>query len=221
MTWCGIQDLCFHSGEAQYPFSSSPPFRSLQVIQGAHAGAVSSLYFFPREPLLLSGGGDNSLKMWIFDAADGTARLLKSRQGHTAPPRRIRYCPSPLLMHSLLYAAPSHLVCSISGERQYVAVLPSGLLSFAAIAVQLLYGAPSHLVCSISGYRQLYIALKPRPWPLGPSLIDQPIPLRFDTGGGRLRFHTLPGMMMMMRMRMMMMMMMMMMVMMMAGITGT
>ena len=29
--------------------------------------------------------------MWVFDAADGSARLLKSREGHTAPPRRIRY----------------------------------------------------------------------------------------------------------------------------------
>ena len=58
---------------------------------GAHQGPVSRVYFFPREPILLTAARDNSLKMWIFDAADGGARLLKSREGHTAPPRRIRY----------------------------------------------------------------------------------------------------------------------------------
>lgn len=63
----------------------------LHSVLPAHEGSVSSLYFFPREPLLLSGSRDNSLKMWIFDGADGTARLHKSREGHTAPPRRIRY----------------------------------------------------------------------------------------------------------------------------------
>lgn len=61
------------------------------MIKAAHESRVSSLYFLPREPLLVSSGVDNSLKMWIFDAADGSARLLKSREGHTAPPRRIRY----------------------------------------------------------------------------------------------------------------------------------
>lgn len=61
------------------------------VLRAAHEGPVSRVYFFPREPLLLSASPDNSLRMWIFDAADGSARLLKHRAGHTAPPRRIRY----------------------------------------------------------------------------------------------------------------------------------
>ncbi|RLN49062.1 hypothetical protein BBJ28_00013111, partial [Nothophytophthora sp. Chile5] len=34
----------------------------------------------------------NSIKLWIFDHLNGgTARLLKSREGHRAPPTRIRY----------------------------------------------------------------------------------------------------------------------------------
>ncbi len=57
----------------------------------AHQGPVSRVYFFPREPILLTAGKDNAIKMWIFDAADGSARLLKSREGHTAPPRHVRY----------------------------------------------------------------------------------------------------------------------------------
>ena len=29
--------------------------------------------------------------MWVFDSPDGTGRLLRSREGHRAPPRAIRY----------------------------------------------------------------------------------------------------------------------------------
>lgn len=35
-------------------------------------------------------GADNSLKHWIFDNADGSARLLRFRAGHSAPPVRVR-----------------------------------------------------------------------------------------------------------------------------------
>ncbi|CAI5719104.1 unnamed protein product [Hyaloperonospora brassicae] len=62
------------------------------VIANAHDGAVMSLQFLANEPLLLSAGTDNSIKLWIFDQINGgTARLLKSREGHRAPPTRIRY----------------------------------------------------------------------------------------------------------------------------------
>uniref|UniRef100_M4BPC9 Small-subunit processome Utp21 domain-containing protein n=1 Tax=Hyaloperonospora arabidopsidis (strain Emoy2) TaxID=559515 RepID=M4BPC9_HYAAE len=62
------------------------------VIANAHDGAVMSLHFLANEPLLLSAGTDNSIKLWIFDHLNGgTARLLKSREGHRAPPTRIRY----------------------------------------------------------------------------------------------------------------------------------
>jgi U3 small nucleolar RNA-associated protein 21 len=65
--------------------------QKLHSVLRAHEGPVSRVYFFPREPLLLSCSPDNSLRMWIFDGADGSARQLKHRAGHTAPPRRIRY----------------------------------------------------------------------------------------------------------------------------------
>ncbi|KAL3664877.1 hypothetical protein V7S43_010055 [Phytophthora oleae] len=62
------------------------------VLTAAHDGAVVSLQFLANEPLLLSSGTDNSIKLWIFDHLNGgTARLLKSREGHHAPPTRIRY----------------------------------------------------------------------------------------------------------------------------------
>lgn len=40
---------------------------------------------------MVSSGTDNCIKMWVFDSPDGTARLLRSREGHRAPPRAIRY----------------------------------------------------------------------------------------------------------------------------------
>ena len=40
---------------------------------------------------MLSNGSDNSLKLWIFDAPDGTARLLKQRSFHSAPPSKIQF----------------------------------------------------------------------------------------------------------------------------------
>jgi len=51
------------------------------------AGAVC----LPGEPILVTNSSDNSVKMWIFDMTDGGGRLLRLREGHAAPPSRIRY----------------------------------------------------------------------------------------------------------------------------------
>jgi len=60
-------------------------------LQDAHDGSLTSLYFFPGEPLLMSAAADNSLKHWLFDSADGTARLLRFRSGHSAPPSCLKF----------------------------------------------------------------------------------------------------------------------------------
>lgn len=66
--------------------------RRLQsVIKEAHDGAIISLHFFANEPVLLSASADNSIKMWIFDTSDGDPRLLRFRNGHSAPPLCIRF----------------------------------------------------------------------------------------------------------------------------------
>ncbi|CBJ32264.1 similar to WD repeat domain 36 [Ectocarpus siliculosus] len=65
--------------------------RRLHHTMGAHEGGISKLQFLPREPVLVSSGTDNCIKMWVFDSPDGTARLLRSREGHRAPPRAVRY----------------------------------------------------------------------------------------------------------------------------------
>jgi U3 small nucleolar RNA-associated protein 21 len=61
------------------------------VIKAAHAAAVTHLHFFPGEPLLMSSGGDNAVNQWIFDNADRTARRLRFRSGHAAPPRCVSF----------------------------------------------------------------------------------------------------------------------------------
>ncbi|EPS64844.1 hypothetical protein M569_09935, partial [Genlisea aurea] len=65
--------------------------RLQSVIGEAHDSCIVSLYFFAREPVLMSSGADNSIKMWIFDTSDGDARLLRFRSGHSAPPLCIRF----------------------------------------------------------------------------------------------------------------------------------
>ena len=66
--------------------------RKLQtVIQGAHNGGVAHLHFFAQEPVLMSSGADNAVKQWIFDNSDGSARELRGRSGHAAPPQRLSF----------------------------------------------------------------------------------------------------------------------------------
>jgi hypothetical protein len=36
----------------------------------------------------------------------------------------VAYCPSPMLMHSFLYAVPSHLVCGKSGASWLTGLVP-------------------------------------------------------------------------------------------------
>ncbi|KAM7368489.1 hypothetical protein PAMP_012830 [Pampus punctatissimus] len=57
----------------------------------AHSTAVAAATFVHGEPLLITNGADNAIKVWIFDQEGGGARLLRSRQGHSAPPTTIRH----------------------------------------------------------------------------------------------------------------------------------
>ncbi len=60
-------------------------------LEEAHRGAISNVHFLHGEPILISAAADNTIKMWIFDAPDGSARLLRSREGHLGHPNKIRY----------------------------------------------------------------------------------------------------------------------------------
>lgn len=76
-------------------------------ILNAHYGSVTGLKSLPNEPLLVSSSPDNTLKLWIFDLADGAGRLLRIREGHAEPPTIIRYYFDSLFIR--LIAILSHL----------------------------------------------------------------------------------------------------------------
>lgn len=57
----------------------------------AHTGEVTGLHCFPDEPVLMTSSPDNAIKQWIFDMPDGGGRLLRLREGHSAPPTKVRF----------------------------------------------------------------------------------------------------------------------------------
>ncbi|PWN33653.1 Utp21-domain-containing protein [Meira miltonrushii] len=70
------------------------PAQLAHTIRTAHTGAVSSVQFLQGQPLLISNGSDNAVRQWFFESVPSTTappRLLKTREGHSAPPRVIRY----------------------------------------------------------------------------------------------------------------------------------
>lgn len=60
-------------------------------MRDCHSTAVAGMTFVHGEPLLITNGADNAIKIWIFDAPGGAGRLFKCRIGHSAPPIKIRY----------------------------------------------------------------------------------------------------------------------------------
>lgn len=59
-------------------------------ILNAHCKSVRGMKYLNNEALLVSSSEDNSLKLWVFDQADGAGRLLRIREGHAKPPTTIR-----------------------------------------------------------------------------------------------------------------------------------
>jgi U3 small nucleolar RNA-associated protein 21 len=65
--------------------------RLVVVMKDVHEGAVVAARFLPEQPVMITSGTDNAIRMWIFDHPDQKPRLLRERSGHSRPPRRIRY----------------------------------------------------------------------------------------------------------------------------------
>uniref|UniRef100_A0A671SP86 WD repeat-containing protein 36-like n=1 Tax=Sinocyclocheilus anshuiensis TaxID=1608454 RepID=A0A671SP86_9TELE len=60
-------------------------------MRNAHTTAIAGLTFLQNEPLLITNGADNAIRVWIFDVAGGDGRLLRQRTGHSAPPTKIQH----------------------------------------------------------------------------------------------------------------------------------
>jgi U3 small nucleolar RNA-associated protein 21 len=65
--------------------------RLVAQVREAHGCAVDGMHAMQLEPLMVTSSADNSVKVWIFDMSDGSARLLRHRSGHSLPPTRIRF----------------------------------------------------------------------------------------------------------------------------------
>ncbi|GLD56882.1 WD repeat-containing protein 36, partial [Lates japonicus] len=99
--WGPISSLAFRTDGPPILASGSPQghiaFWDLERRQlaaqqrHAHNTAVAATTFLHGEPLLVTNGADNAIKVWIFDQEGGGARLLRCRQGHSAPPTTIRH----------------------------------------------------------------------------------------------------------------------------------
>ncbi|XP_035583712.1 WD repeat-containing protein 36 isoform X2 [Zalophus californianus] len=63
----------------------------INQMRNAHSTAIAGLTFLHKEPLLVTNGADNALRIWIFDGPMGEGRLLRFRMGHSAPLTKIRY----------------------------------------------------------------------------------------------------------------------------------
>ncbi|XP_022624237.1 WD repeat-containing protein 36 [Seriola dumerili] len=99
--WGPISSLAFRTDGPPIVASGSPQghiaFWDLERRQlvaqqrHAHSTAIAAATFLHGEPLLVTNGADNAIKVWIFDQEGGGARLLRSRQGHSAPPTTIHH----------------------------------------------------------------------------------------------------------------------------------
>ena len=60
-------------------------------MRAAHGAEVAAVTCLTQEPLMVTSSSDNTLKQWIFDLPDGGGRLLRLKEGHSAPPTKIRF----------------------------------------------------------------------------------------------------------------------------------
>uniref|UniRef100_A0A8D0HH66 WD repeat domain 36 n=1 Tax=Sphenodon punctatus TaxID=8508 RepID=A0A8D0HH66_SPHPU len=63
----------------------------ISQMRNVHSTAVAGVSFVHGEPLLITNGADNAIRVWIFDGPGGAGRLLRYRMGHSAPPTKIRH----------------------------------------------------------------------------------------------------------------------------------
>ncbi|KAM9840922.1 WD repeat-containing protein 36 [Aulostomus maculatus] len=99
--WGPISSLAFRTDGPPVMASGSPQghiafwdleHRQLVAQQRhAHSTAIAAATFLHGEPLLVTNGADNAIKVWIFDKEGGGARLLRNRQGHSSPPTTIHH----------------------------------------------------------------------------------------------------------------------------------
>lgn len=99
----GVTSLAFHaqtlvsaSSDGSLALWALDKRRLLVLHRAAHDDRIGHIVFVPGEPLLLSSGADNALKLWVLEADD--VRLLRARSGHALPPTRVRFAAARTLL---------------------------------------------------------------------------------------------------------------------------
>lgn len=87
----GVPLLASGSGSGTIVFWDLQNAKLHSKLTHGHDGGVVSAAFLPRQPVLVTSGRDNAVKQWLLDTVDGSARLLRCRQGHTSPPSSISF----------------------------------------------------------------------------------------------------------------------------------
>ena len=91
--------------------------RIVGVLRAAHSstsGGILKCEFLTGQKVMITAGGDNSIKEWIFDSPHTILpRLLRQRSGHSAPPTALTFY-DPQQSHFLLSASQDRTLWSVS-----------------------------------------------------------------------------------------------------------
>ncbi|ESO94510.1 hypothetical protein LOTGIDRAFT_215492 [Lottia gigantea] len=81
-------------------------------MRDCHHTSVTGMKCLQNEPLMVTSAADNTLKVWIFDMPDGSGRLLRLREGHSAPPNKVLHYDNK--GHNILSAGQDSTLRSFS-----------------------------------------------------------------------------------------------------------
>ncbi|KAK6347828.1 hypothetical protein TWF718_005652 [Orbilia javanica] len=89
--------------------------KAIGIMRGVHSsatGGISRATFLPGQNVLVTSGGDNAIKLWVFDTPTTVLpRILRQRGGHALAPNTIMFHPST---HFILSASLDHSLWGFS-----------------------------------------------------------------------------------------------------------
>jgi U3 small nucleolar RNA-associated protein 21 len=123
-------------------------------VEDAHRGPITSAMFLERQPILVTGARDNSIREWIFDTADGFPRLLRFRSGCAGPARWMRFYGDgdrQLLIGGGLGSIHGGFVSKISmiQEQQNIEFSQSSIKKFPGVHSKLLPPVVDMATCEV------------------------------------------------------------------------
>eukprot|EP00026_Physarum_polycephalum_P000231 Phypoly_transcript_00231.p1 GENE.Phypoly_transcript_00231~~Phypoly_transcript_00231.p1 ORF type:complete len:947 (+),score=145.37 Phypoly_transcript_00231:28-2841(+) len=112
--------LCSGTPHGQIALWDLTKRRLLNMFKAHSHGPVVQATFLHNEPVLVTAGSDNAVKMWVFDMGDqDTGRLLRARLGHPEPPKVVRWFGTNLVITAGGHCIRSQKVMSDGGTREF------------------------------------------------------------------------------------------------------